>query len=386
MGAISPTRRLEVSGQRPVRSGPSLAASLVLFGAYDLIFPAALNGPQFLDASPLKNPFTVQDGVLAVPDGPSLGVEVDEAKRQKLLVTDPMKPPPVNRLKTLLLAASLALAGPACAAPNPFFVFDNGLRGEGLTTIAAQLDLARDIGFDGISWRTDAPARVREVLEGTPRRGLKLFVLYAHLVLRDGELVVEPRLREIIALCRGSDAIIWPTITSKQFKNSDPAGDEIAVNGLRELARLCDAHGLRLALYPHVNTWLHRVEDALRVVRKVDRPNVGLTFNLCHALMDGAEARISDLITSAAPHLFVVTLNGADRNAAPGRFIQPLDQGTYDVGPVLRQLREVGFTGPVGLQCFNLKGDPRSVLAGSMKAWRTLAAVPPSPPATKTLP
>jgi sugar phosphate isomerase/epimerase len=197
---------------------------------------------------------------------------------------------------------------------------------------------------------------------------------------------VEPRLREIIALCRGSDAIIWPTITSKQFKNSDPAGDEIAVNGLRELARLCDAHGLRLALYPHVNTWLHRVEDALRVVRQVDRPNVGLTFNLCHALMDGAEARISDLITSAAPHLFVVTLNGADRNAAPGRFIQPLDQGTYDVGPVLRQLREVGFTGPVGLQCFNLKGDPRSVLAGSMKAWRTLAAVPPSPPATKTLP
>lgn len=296
-----------------------------------------------------------------------------------------MKPPPAHQLKTLLLAAFLALAGPACAAPNPFFVFDNGLRGEGLTTIAAQLDLARDVGFDGISWRTDAPARVREVLEGAPRRGLKLFVIYAHLVLRDGELVVEPRLREIIALCRGSDAIIWPTITSKQFKNSDPAGDEIAVHGLRELARLCDAHGLRLALYPHVNTWLHRVEDALRVVRKVERPNVGLTFNLCHALMDGAEARISDLITAIAPHLLVVTLNGADRNAAPGRFIQPLDQGTYDVAPVLRQLREVGFTGPIGLQCFNLKGDPKVVLAGSMAAWRRMSGALKSPPATAPL-
>ena len=35
----------------------SLAASLILFGAYDLKRPAALNGPQFLAGSFLKNPF-----------------------------------------------------------------------------------------------------------------------------------------------------------------------------------------------------------------------------------------------------------------------------------------------------------------------------------------
>lgn len=72
-------------------------------------------------------------------------------------------------------------------------------------------------------------------------------------------------------------------------------------------------NGLRIALYPHVNAWLHRLEDALRVVKKVNRQNVGLTFNLCHALMDGAEPRIPALIAEAAPHLFVATLNGADR-------------------------------------------------------------------------
>ncbi len=58
----------------------SLAASLVLYGAYDLKFPAALNGPQFLQGSILKEPLKVVDGEIKIPNGPGLGVEVDESK------------------------------------------------------------------------------------------------------------------------------------------------------------------------------------------------------------------------------------------------------------------------------------------------------------------
>lgn len=58
----------------------SLAASLCLYGAYGLKFPAALNGLQFLAGSYLKTPFQLEDGALRVPAGPGLGVEVDEAK------------------------------------------------------------------------------------------------------------------------------------------------------------------------------------------------------------------------------------------------------------------------------------------------------------------
>lgn len=56
----------------------SLAASLLLYGAYDLKYPAALNGPQFLTGTILKQPLDAQQGELAVPAGPGLGVEVDE--------------------------------------------------------------------------------------------------------------------------------------------------------------------------------------------------------------------------------------------------------------------------------------------------------------------
>ncbi len=58
----------------------SLAASLCLYGAYELTKPAALNGPQFLTADVLKKPLRIENGFAHVPTGPGLGIEVDEKK------------------------------------------------------------------------------------------------------------------------------------------------------------------------------------------------------------------------------------------------------------------------------------------------------------------
>jgi len=58
----------------------SLAANLGLYGAFGLTKPAALNGPQFLDADVLAEPLEITDGIAQVPTGPGLGVEVDETK------------------------------------------------------------------------------------------------------------------------------------------------------------------------------------------------------------------------------------------------------------------------------------------------------------------
>jgi L-alanine-DL-glutamate epimerase-like enolase superfamily enzyme len=62
----------------------SLAATLALFAAYGIDKPAALNGPQFLTASVLKHPLKVTNGQLAPPQGPGLGIEVDEDKVREL--------------------------------------------------------------------------------------------------------------------------------------------------------------------------------------------------------------------------------------------------------------------------------------------------------------
>lgn len=56
----------------------SLAAGLLLFSAYELQHPAALNGPQYLGGSILRSPVLITGDQAEVPDGIGLGVEVDE--------------------------------------------------------------------------------------------------------------------------------------------------------------------------------------------------------------------------------------------------------------------------------------------------------------------
>ena len=54
--------------------------------------------------------------------------------------------------------------------------------------------------------------------------------------------------------------------------------------------------------------------------------------------------------------------------------IQPLGKGSYDVTIVLKKIDALGYKGPVGLQCYNVKGDPKTHLSGSMATWRKLTA------------
>ncbi|MBI1389699.1 MAG: mandelate racemase [bacterium] len=94
-GGLLPARRqveiLEDAGLMFLGSGltdpcVSLAASLALYGAYGLSYPAALNGPQFLAHSVVKAPLTPSGDRLEVPAGPGLGVEVDKEKIKEILV------------------------------------------------------------------------------------------------------------------------------------------------------------------------------------------------------------------------------------------------------------------------------------------------------------
>jgi hypothetical protein len=100
-------------------------------------------------------------------------------------------------------------------------------------------------------------------------------------------------------------------------------------------------------------------------------------FNLCHWLKCGGdEAKLEPLLQAAMPHLFAVTINGAEgglgRKGGWNRLIQPLGSGTFDNGKLLDTLKRLGYTGPIGLQCYGLGGDAREHLTRSMKAWRSM--------------
>ena len=52
--------------------------------------------------------------------------------------------------------------------------------------------------------------------------------------------------------------------------------------------------------------------------------------------------------------------------------IQPLGQGGYDVGGLMKLLKTIGYTGPVGFQGFGINtAPPPEVLRESMAVWRS---------------
>jgi len=173
---------------------------------------------------------------------------------------------------------------------------------------------------------------------------------------------------------KGRNSILWLFVQSKKLKPTSLEGDARAVQVIREIADMAAESGVRVALYPHTGFWVERVEDAIRVAKKVDCKNVGVTFNLCHWLMVDDEKNMKSLITSAMPHLFVVSINGADSGGKDWKqLIQTLDRGSFNILRFLKALKNSGYTGPIGLQGYGIGGDAYDNLKRSMSAWRKLS-------------
>jgi len=268
-----------------------------------------------------------------------------------------------------LVVGVAVLGTPTSAAaeqglPNPFFVFDNGLHG-----IPDPPKLLKELGYAGMgaSW-----LKISGLVKQYQEQGLKVFSTYIGCSL-DKTPAYYPQLRQTVQELKGTDVVLWLTVLGGKHGQEDDKAAAI----VREIAELADSAGLRVALYPHTGFYVATTADALRVVKRVDRKNVGVTINLCHELMTDQGPRLDATIRQSMPHLFLVSINGADPKQ-PGtdwdRLIQPLGRGSFDVCAFLCRLKAAGYKGPIGLQCYAVKGDAAENLKTSMKAWKEYSA------------
>ena len=164
-------------------------------------------------------------------------------------------------------------------------------------------------------------------------------------------------------------------IHSAKYKPSDEAADEVVVPILQELADFANPYGVRLAIYHHVGFLAEKVEDSYRLALKVNRQNVGSVFNLCHFLKTDSEENLEKVLNLTLPKLFAVSISGADGGNTKSmdwdRLIQPLGQDTFEVYRVVEMLADNGYLGPIGIQCYNIKGSPEIYLKQSIDAWKT---------------
>jgi len=268
-----------------------------------------------------------------------------------------------------LLLCILFSAIPGFSADSPgkfapeFFVFENGVR---FGPTEKQIEVLKELGFDslGSAKPHHLPARIKLHHEA----GLRISSLYIGGKIGGGKDVktINPAIPESIRQLKGHHTIIELTV-----QRGPTNTDEAAVAFVREVADLAKEAGLRVVLYPHAGFYVDTLGDAVRIAKLSGRDNVGAMFNLCHFLKVEPKADLRKTLESAGNLLWRVSTCGADTNGKNwGELIQALDRGSFDHVAFLKLLREIGYSGDIGLQCYAIRGDPKKNLSRSITAWR----------------
>lgn len=276
-------------------------------------------------------------------------------------------------MKAATLLCPVVLAASAAAQQNPFFAMNFGLIDSRYASPEAQAGVLRELGYDGGGYLGPVSG-IPAALRAMNARGIRLFTAY---VPRVSDISIDPdqpryspEVAPALETLKGTDTLFVICFVSRRYRPSSPEGDERAVSVAREIAARAESLGVRVAIYPHVGHWSERVEDVVRVARAAARRNLGVAVNLYHWLKTDTRRDLDATAALARPHLFLLTVNGTTAEGS----LENLGSGGYDVAEFLRAFRRLGFTGPVGLQCYGIKGDPRDNLRQSMAAWKRIAA------------
>lgn len=283
----------------------------------------------------------------------------------------------MNLFKIILFVSIFGFLG-TVGAQNfnpPFFVFEDGLWNAKSDAAEYWADLIKEADFDGVE--LIGLDKVDAIIPALKKNDLKLFTLYIQINI-DEEQPYDIRLKNYIKRLKHRDLHLWVHIHSEKYSPSDSDGDEKCVKIVSELAEFAENYGVKIAFYPHADFWVEKVDDGVRLAKKINKPNVGTVFNLCHFLKKDDPEKLEQKLENAMPYLFLVSINGADNgdtnNMNWDRLIQPLGSGDYDVLNVLTILKELGYKNPVGLQCYNIKGNPEYFLGESVLAWKDYIA------------
>lgn len=278
-----------------------------------------------------------------------------------------------NFFPKIFLSALLLFCLPGMAAEtNEFFAMDTIARGRP----AEVVPLLKELGYSGLGGAVGDG----EMAVALKAAGLRYYNGYLTISFDAEKPALDDKLRQQIEAMKGHDAALWLAVdkvrkNNQAYANSSADADDTVCAKLREIAAFAGPRGVKIALYPHTSTWLEKVEVATRIADKINSPEVGMTFNLCHWLkVEGSETDPMPVLKASLPRLMFVTINGADggdtRAMGWDRLIQPLGQGSYDVAAFVKGVRAAGYKGPVGFQGYGIQAAPREVLKKTMEGWK----------------
>ena len=282
----------------------------------------------------------------------------------------------MKTLSMVLVVVIVNLTMP-CVAQNKdfknlFYCFGNAMNlPNAPKSFEDQAILAKKIGYQAMSGSGEQ--NYFEFRKALDRVGLAMPEIYIELNIDKGIASKDSLLKKMIRDSKGRDLLITLPIVSKLYKNNPVAGDVKLVEMLTPLADYAAIYQVNLAIYPHYSLYCESIQHAVKIATMAARPNIGIVFNLCHFLKVEGETQIEEALTQSMPHLMMVSICGADagdtKNMDWNRLIQPLGAGSFDTYRFVKLLKDKGYQGRIGLQCYNIKEDAAIALSQSLNTW-----------------
>lgn len=284
----------------------------------------------------------------------------------------------MKTLSMVLVVVIVNLTMP-CVAQNKdfknlFYCFGNAMNlPNAPKSFEDQAILAKKIGYQAMSGSGEQ--NYFEFRKALDRVGLAMPEIYIELNIDQGIASKDSLLKKMIRDSKGRDLLITLPIVSKLYKNNPVAGDVKLVEMLTPLADYAASYQVNLAIYPHYSLYCESIQHAVKIATMAARPNIGIVFNLCHFLKVEGETQIEEALTQSMPHLMMVSICGADagdtKNMDWNRLIQPLGAGSFDTYHFVKLLKDKGYQGRIGLQCYNIKADAATALSQSLNTWNS---------------
>jgi sugar phosphate isomerase/epimerase len=244
----------------------------------------------------------------------------------------------------------------------------------------ARCEMLRELGYDAgylTAWNEAAWNDVPRVAGVKAKFGINISAVYATLDVAGGDDdAVNRRIVRLVETLEGCDRIeLAVRTTDKNIQKSDATHDGQMLRWLERMLPVAERRGITIALYPHMNFWLERIEDAVRLCEKRKHPRLRTVFCGYHwYAVDGQE--LGARLEQAAPWLASVNLCGSRRHPQPvggmPATIEPLDEGDLDNFAFLGLLRKIGYRGEIGFQGYSVGGDAYVKLKRSLAAFRDM--------------
>ncbi|MFP6695078.1 MAG: TIM barrel protein, partial [Pirellulales bacterium] len=146
-----------------------------------------------------------------------------------------------------------------------FYAFQNGVSFGSLENEAKTL---KQLGYDGISQVKAGGSKLAERIAAYDNAGLKVLSIYLN--VDDVPIAAEK-----VEPFKNRGAMIELTVRKMTPKT---------VEAVRRTAEMSAKLKIRVALYPHHGNAVATMPQAMDLIARVDHPNLGVMFNLCHFL------------------------------------------------------------------------------------------------------